>query len=476
MPGRSEANVAGDDSMVPERGVARVAVIGSGPAGIYTAQALTGPEAPTEVQVDVYDRLPVPYGLVRYGVAPDHPKMKSIIEQLRGVMERPAVRFLGNIRLGRDVTLAELRDYYDAVVVACGANADRRLSVPGEDLPGSISATAFVSWYNGHPDASVDGIALTATSVAVVGAGNVALDVARILLTSVERLRDTDVPEHVLKKLAASRVRDVYILARRGLAQAKFSSKELHEIGDLTDVDILMRSADLHVGEPAPNDQVGDPARHHAVEVLRSFARREPHGRSKRLYFRFMLRPSALTGGDRVEGLDVERTAFDTTGRLTGTGQIERLPVQLVVRSIGYRGMPTEGLPFDAAEGVIPNRHGAVLSEGRPASGVYVAGWIKSGPTGLIGANRKDASETVATLFADLPGLPSAPHRDTDELLAVLRSRSVDVVDWAGWLQVDAAELVKGRPDGRGRVKIHDWAELLAVGAAVRAGVAGGAS
>jgi ferredoxin--NADP+ reductase len=450
---------------VGERGVARVAVIGSGPAGVYTAQALTDPAARTSVQVDVYDRLPVPYGLVRYGVAPDHPKIKSIIQQLRKVMERPAVRFLGNIRLGRDVTLAELRAYYDAVVVASGASADRALSVPGEDLPGSISATEFVSWYSGHPDSAVDGIVLTATRVAVIGAGNVALDVARMLLAPVERLRATDVPEHVLTELAASPVRDVYILARRGVAQAKFSSKELHEIGELPDVDVLMRPQDLHLDERTLNELNGDPARHHAVDVLRSFAQREPQGRTKRLHLEFMLRPDAVIGTDRVEAVDLERTAFDSSGTLTGTGEIQRLPVQLVVRSVGYRGLPTEGLPFDAAAGIIPHRHGAVLSDGRPVPGVYVAGWIKHGPNGLIGTNRKDASDTVATLFADLPTLPSAPHRDTDELLAVLRARGVDVVDWAGWQHIDAAEVVKGRPAGRSRVKIHDWSELLALGA-----------
>ena len=457
-----------------ERGAARVAVIGSGPAGVYTAAALTDPAAGAAVLVDVYDRLPVPYGLVRYGVAPDHPKIKSIIEQLRRVLERPAVRFLGNVRLGRDVGLAELRSYYDAVVVACGASADRRLDVPGEDLPGSISATEFVSWYSGHPDAAVDGIALTATSVAVIGAGNVALDVARMLLTSQERLRATDVPDHVLKELAANPVRDVYILARRGAAQAKFSSKELHEIGELADVDVLLPPQDLHLDESALAELNGDSARRHAVDVLRSFAERVPLGRSKRLHFRFMLRPSAVVGGDRVEALDLERTAFDGTGRLVGTGQIERLPVQMVLRSVGYHGLPTQGLPFDADAGVIPHRHGAVLSDGEPVPGVYVAGWIKHGPNGLIGTNRKDASDTVATLIADLPSLPTAPHRDTDELLAVLRARGVDLVEWAGWQQIDAAEIVKGQPDGRNRVKIHDWAELLAVGTSVRAGADGG--
>src|SRR6478752_5851362 len=458
-----------DDVPVSDDGVARVAVIGSGPAGIYTAQALTDPAAGATVQVDVFDRLPVPYGLVRYGVAPDHPKIKSIIGQLRRVMERPAVRFLGDVRLGQDVTLAELRTYYDAVVVACGASADRRLSVPGEDLPGSISATEFVSWYSGHPDAAVDGIALTATSVAVIGAGNVALDVARMLLTSVEGLRSTDVPEHVLKELAASPVRDVYIVARRGVAQAKFTSKELHEIGELADVDVLLRSQDLDLDEAAEHELIGDPVRHHAVDALRSLAQREPQGRTKRLHLRFMLRPVAVAGTEKVDGLDVERTAFDDTGRLIGTGQIERLPVQLVLRSVGYRGLPTPGLPFDAVAGVIPHRHGAVLSAGRPVPGMYVAGWIKHGPNGVIATNRKDASDTVATLFADLPGLPTAPHRDTDELLSVLRGRGVDVIDWSGWQKIDAAEGVKGEPDGRSRVKIHDWAELLAVGASVRA-------
>jgi ferredoxin--NADP+ reductase len=446
--------------------VARVAVIGSGPAGIYTAQALTEPVAGHPgVDVDVYDQLPVPYGLVRYGVAPDHPKMKSIIDQLRRVLERPAVRFLGNVRLGRDVTLTELQAYYDAVVVACGASADRRLLVPGEELPGCISATDFVSWYSGHPDAAVDGIVLAADSVAIIGAGNVALDVARMLLRSVDRLRATDVPGHVLRELAASPVRDVYILARRGVAQAKFTSKELHEIGELADVDVLLRQHELNLDADAQEALVGDPLRHHAVKFLRSMAELEPMGRSKRLHFRFMMRPAAVIGTDRVVGLDIERTAFDRAGRLIGTGQIERLPVQMVVRSVGYRGLPVDGLPFDEAAGVIPNQHGVVLSDGLPVPGVYVAGWIKHGPNGLIGTNRKDASDTVATLFADLPGLPSAPHRDTGELLAMLWARGVHVVDWTGWQQIDAAEIVKGVPDGRSRVKIHDWAELLAVGA-----------
>ena len=275
----------------------------------------------------------------------------------------------------------------------------------------------------------------------------------------------------MLQELAASPARDVYILARRGVAQAKFTSKELHEIGELPDVDVLLRPQDLHLDERTLNELNGDPARHHAVDVLRSFAQREPEGRSKRLHFRFMLRPHAVTGTDRVDGLDVEHTAFDTTGRLIGTGEIERLPVQLVVRSVGYRGLPTDGLPFDAAAGTIPHRHGAVLSDGRPVPGMYVAGWIKHGPNGVISTNRRDASDTVATLFADLPGLPSAPHRDNDELLAVLRSRGVDVVDWAGWKQIDAAEIVKGQPIGRSRVKIHDWAELLAVGTSAPCGI-----
>ena len=455
--------------MVGGPGTARVAVIGSGPAGIYTAQALTDPATGTAVQVDIYDRLPVPYGLVRYGVAADHPKIKSIIGQLLKVMRRPSVRFLGNIRLGQDVTLAELRSYYDAVVIACGASADRRLAVPGEDLPGSISATEFVSWYSGHPDADPTGIDLTATSVAVIGAGNVALDVARMLLTSVDRLRDTDVPEHVLTELADSPVQDVYILARRGVTQAKFSSKELHEMADLPDVDVLVRPPDLQIDESAQHELDGDPARRHAVDVLKSFADLEPQGRSKRLHFRFMVRPSAVIGTTRVDGLDVETTRFDGAGRLTGTGQLERLPVQMVLRAVGYRALPIAGLPFDADAGVIPHLHGAVQA----VPGVYVAGWIKHGPSGVIATNRKDALDTVTALLADLPQLLPAANRDTDALLAVLRARGVEVVDWAGWEQIDAAEIAKGEPTGRHRVKIHDWAELLAIGTAIRAGVAG---
>lgn len=293
-----------------------------------------------------------------------------------------------------------------------------------------------------------------------------ALDVARMLLSPMQRLQATDVPEHVLKVLGGNPVRDVYLLARRGVEQAKFTSKELHEIGDLADLDVLLRPADLTAS--SPHDGI-DPVRHHAVEVLRSFAGRQSQGRSKRLHLRFMVRPHAVIGTDRVVGLDVEHTAFDSVGRLVGTGRIERIPVQMVVRSIGYQGLPTEGLPFDADAGVIPHRHGAVMADERPVPGVYVAGWIKHGPNGLIGANRKDAADTVATLLADLPDLPMAPRRDTDDLVNELRDRGVDVVDWAGWDRIDAAELDKGQPDGRGRVKIHDWAELLAVGTSVRA-------
>lgn len=437
---------------------ARVAVVGAGPSGIYAAQALT--DHPERVaQVDVYDALPAPFGLVRYGVAPDHDRIKTVTATLAEVLQRPAVRFLGNVCLGVDVGVDELAAHYDAVVVCTGATTDRHLDVPGEELDGSTSATDFVSWYSGHPDAQVERFTALARSVAVVGAGNVALDVARMMLKPAAVLAGTDVPQHVLDVLAASPLTDVHLLVRRGVAHVKFSPKELAELGELEGVDVLLDPADVEVAEGPALSTI----QARAVRTIQEWARREPTGAPRRLHLHLWTRPVAVTGSGTVDGIDVERTEVRGE-RLVGTGAPVHLDVQAVLRSVGYRGLPTPGLPFDPHHAVIPNDGGAVLGEdGTPLPGLYVAGWIKRGPTGVIGTNRKDAAQTVARVLADLVAVARPALRPVGELLALLDARGVVVVGWDGWSRVDAAELVRGEPTGRSRVKIHDRAELLRV-------------
>ncbi len=392
-----------------------VAVVGSGPAGLYTAEALVKQaaalEVPCRVAVDVLDRLPTPYGLVRYGVAPDHPSIKSIAEYLRGVLEHDDVRFLGGVRLGGDVTREDLLGCYDAVVYATGAMRDRRMGIDGEDLPGSYAATDFVNWYCGHPDSDSGSFTLDAESVAVVGVGNVAVDVARILIRDPDELRPTDVPQPVLETLMASKVREVHVIGRRGSAQAKFTTKELRELGELAGVDIVVGA-----GEAAPDafDATGGSAAlaesdrrvRGNLAVIGDWAARVPAGHSRRLVLRFWLRPVRVEGTVHATGLTVERTRIDENGTLTGTGELETIPAQMVLRSVGYQSVPLPGVPFDERSHTVPNAEGRVLGpDGAPLPREYVSGWLKRGPTGVIGTNKSDAAQTVRALLADLcPG------------------------------------------------------------------------
>ncbi|MCP9207911.1 FAD-dependent oxidoreductase [Streptomyces sp. NEAU-Y11] len=444
----------------------RVAVVGSGPSGVYTAQALVEQRAVPEVTVDVLDRLPCPYGLVRYGVAPDHEKIKSLQNTLRAVLEHPRVRFLGHVPVGPPpLTPERLLGVYHAVVYCVGAAADRRLGVPGEDLPGSASATDFVSWYSAHPDASGDAFgpgdafALGARSAVVIGVGNVAVDVARILARGAEELRPTDVPHAALGALADSRVTDVHMVGRRGPSQAKFTTKELRELGALTGAEVL-----VHPGELALDPAYGDPSElpgqgRRNVEVLRGWAGRAPLGRARRIHLRFFLRPVALLGQHAVHAVRFERTAPDGSGGVAGTGVFEEIEAQLVLRSVGYRGVALPGLPFDADRGTVPNAAGRVLRDGAPSPGEYVAGWIKRGPTGVIGTNRPCAKETVAALLADAEALTARPV--ADDPLRELRAAGLEPVRWPGWLRIEAAEAALGQTLGRPTVKIPDWTGLL---------------
>lgn len=436
----------------------RVAVVGSGPAGVYATQVLTEHGG---VLVDVIDRLPAPYGLVRYGVAPDHPKIRSISASLRKLLEHRAVRFLGNVEVGAALTLDDLHRHYDAVIFATGAAVDRRLDIPGEDLEGSYSATELVAWYSGHPDAPVDGFRLNQRTVAVIGAGNVALDVARMLAKTADELRPTDLPCKVLSELERSQVEDIHLLARRGPAQAKFTTKELRELGDLANADIFVDPAELELDEASGDKLAHDPVARRNLKVLQEWSQRAPAGRARRVHLHFNLRPVEVLGETDVTGLRVERTQLDPTGRAVGTGRFRTVDAQMTLRSIGYRGLPVAGLPFDPSVGVVPNAAGRVLRGGTPVPGEYVAGWIKRGPTGVIGTNKRDARETVSALLADSASLPQAPVRDPHALARLLADRGVHVVSWRGWRAIERAEFDLGRTQGRERIKIADREALL---------------
>jgi ferredoxin--NADP+ reductase len=469
----------------------QVAVVGSGPAGIYTAEALVKQAAvldpPCAMRVDVLDRLPTPYGLVRYGVAPDHKSIKSIADYLRGVLEHDSVSFIGGVHLGEDVTREDLLASYDAVVYATGAMRDRRMGIPGEDLPGSVAATDFVNWYCGHPDVDPGRFTLDAESVAVIGVGNVAVDVARILIRNPEDLRETDVSQPVLDALMASKVREVHMIGRRGPAQAKFTTKELRELGELGGVDVVVGEgeADLDAFDPTGESaRLAEADRHVRgnYTVIRDWAARPAAGGARRLTVRFWLRPTEIHGPERTSALTLERTRLDSDGRLIGTESFETLPVQMVLRSVGYQSVPLPGVPFDDRSSIVPNAEGRVLGpDGTPLPGEYVAGWLKRGPTGVIGTNKSDAAQTVRSLLADLaggpgpddvqlprPGLlrypetelvrPDGTRSSFEELLA---ARGIQPVSYADWQKIETAEKELALALRRGvRVKLGSREEL----------------
>ncbi|GAA1376470.1 FAD-dependent oxidoreductase [Streptomyces beijiangensis] len=439
----------------------RVAVVGSGPSGVYTAQSLVEQSAVPGVRVDVLDRLPCPYGLVRYGVAPDHEKIKSLQNNLRTVLEHERVRFVGGVEVGTGaLTTARLLGLYHAVVYCVGAAKDRRLGIPGEELEGSHSATDFVSWYSAHPDAAANGFDLGARSAVVIGVGNVAVDVARILARGAQELRPTDVPQTALGALGASRVREVHMVGRRGPSQARFTTKELRELGSLPDAGMLVDEAELEL-DPAYSDPAGLPAvNRRNVAVLREWTSVSPQARARSIRLRFFLRPVELLGDDgRVAGVRFERTEPDGLGGVRSTGDYEEIEAQLVLRAVGYRGAPPAGLPFDPASGTVPHTAGRMLRDGAAAPGEYVAGWIKRGPTGVIGTNRPCAKETVTSLLADAPLL--VQRQPLDDPLDTMRRLGLRPVQWPGWLAIEEAEAALGLSLGRRTVKIPDWAGLL---------------
>ncbi len=439
-------------------GALRVAVVGSGPAGFYAAGSLLGADIP--VEVDMIERLPTPWGLVRLGVAPDHPKIKSVSRAFEKIALQPGFRFLGNVEVGRDVSHDELLERYDAVVYAVGAQTDRRMGIPGEDLPGSWAATAFVAWYNGHPDFQELQFDLSGERAVVIGNGNVAVDVARMLALTPEELATTDTTDVAIAALDGARFEEIVMIGRRGPAQAAFTTPELQELGELAGADVIVEARDLEGAEPTDTNSERN------LAVLREYAAREPSGKPKRLVLRFLQSPVALLGESRVEAVELvhNRLEADEGGalRAVATGEHETLPAGIVFRSVGYRGVELRGVPFDERSGTIPN------DRGRVAPGVYVAGWIKRGPSGVIGTNKKDAAETAELLLEDLRAAPRK-GRSADEIDALLIGRGVRLVLYPGWMSIDELERAAGEKLGRPRVKLCTWDELLAAAETVAA-------
>jgi ferredoxin/flavodoxin---NADP+ reductase len=451
----------------------RVAVIGAGPAGFYVAEHLLR-RPDVVVGVDMFDRLPTPFGLVRLGVAPDHQKIKAVTAAFDKVAAHPRFRFFGGVELGKDVTVADLRAHYHQLVYTTGAQTDRRMGIPGEDLLGSHPATEFVAWYNGHPDYQDCQFDLSQERVAVVGVGNVAVDVARILCRTPAELATTDIAEHALEALRRSRVREVHLLGRRGAAQAAFTNPEIKELGELDGADIAVVAEEVEL-DPLSRDaleRTGDRAGLKKVDILQSYARRPPAGKPKRLTARFLVSPVAVldNGAGAVGGLRLVRNRLvaTATGAIQAqpTDQFETLPVGLVFRSVGYRGVPLPGVPFDERWGVVLNEKGRVLDAGskHPLPGEYTAGWIKRGPTGVIGTNKPDAAETATAMLEDaaagLTLTPAEPGPEAAERL--IGQRQPHYLDYADWLRLNELEVARGRARGAPRVKFTRVEEMLA--------------
>ena len=467
-------NSAADSAQRP----LRVAIIGAGPAGVYAADILTKAERDFEVSIDLFDQYPAPYGLIRYGVAPDHPRIKGIVNALHKVLDRGDIRFLGNVNYGRDLTLTDFRHFYDAIIFATGAIKDAPLNVPGVELEGSFGGADFVSWYDGHPDVPRDW-PLDAKEVAVIGNGNVALDVARILSKHADDLLSTEIPANVYEGLKKSPVTDVHIFGRRGPAQVKFTPLELRELSHSRDVDIVLYPEDFEFDEGSDEQIRTNNQTKTMVNTLTNWLVEEQDtGASRRLHLHFLHSPVEIyddpaTPG-KVAGMKFERTELDGTGNVRGTGEIVNYPVQAVYRAIGYFGSELPEVGYDERRGVIPNEGGRVIDEsGNPVPGIYTTGWIKRGPVGLIGHTKGDALETIGFLLEDRLNLPAATHPDPSSIIELLEERGVPYTTWEGWLKLDAYERSLGasyiHPEPlaaevvRERVKVVDREEMTRI-------------
>jgi ferredoxin/flavodoxin---NADP+ reductase len=454
-----------------------VAIVGAGPAGIYAAEALSH-QTDVAVEVAVIDRLPVPFGLVRYGVAPDHFSIRSIRNTLERTLEKPSVRFYGDVTIGSDLSIAELRESVDAVIYAYGAGSDKRLEIPGEQLPGSIAAAELVAWYCGHPDvhpdtdqpgvddhlvaAAIDELISTSRQAAVVGVGNVALDVARVLIKTVDELDDTDMADEVLKSLSRKNITDIHVLGRRGPAYTTFTTKELRELGQLDDVDVIIDPADLELDSSSQAVVQQNKVAARNLAVLQEWAARPLSGASRHISFHFWTRPTKIIGNNRVAAVEVERTMINSDGFVVGAGHRPTLAADLVVRSVGYRGLPLPDIPFDERTGRVPHAEGRVIRNGGFSPDEYVTGWIKRGPTGVIGTNKSDAVETVTSLLADVHDGAVRAHGRSGNLDRLLAQRGIQALGMPAWHRIDAAEIELGVSHGRLRTTLAHRRELLA--------------
>lgn len=441
----------------------RLAIVGAGPAGIYAADILLKAEKQFDVSIDLFEQLPAPYGLVRYGVAPDHPRIKGIITALREVLDSGKIRLFGNVLFGRDITLDDLKRHYNAVIFSTGAIRDSALDIPGIDLPGSYGAANFVSWFDGHPDVPRTW-PLEAREVAVLGNGNVALDVARILAKHPDDLLPTEIPDNVYRGLKQSPVTDVHVFGRRGPAQVKFTPLELRELGELDDVDMILHDEDFDYDEASTlaietNKQVMVINR-----VLNQWRTRETGTASRRLHLHFYANPIEVVGTDAVEALRFERTQPDGEGGVVGTGEIREIAVQALYRAVGYFGSPLADIPFDTHRGVIPNREGQVIDDNdEPVHGIYATGWIKRGPVGLIGHTKSDAMETVRHVVNDQANWWTPAEPAEEAITALLADRGVEYTNLDGWHHLDEHELALGVAEGRTRIKVVPRDEMVRV-------------
>ena len=442
----------------------RLAVVGAGPAGIYASDLIIKAERDFDVSIDLFDLLPAPYGLVRYGVAPDHPRIKGIIRALYEVLDRGDIRFFGNVKYGTDITLDELKEHYNAVIFATGAIGDANLDIPGVELDGSYGAADFVNWYDAHPDFPRSW-PLHAKEIAVIGNGNVALDVARMLIKLPEDLLSTDIPDHVYQGLKESPVTDVHVFGRRGPAQVKFSPLELREALHIEGVQAIVSPEDFQYDEGSQaaidsNNQVRV-----MVKTLEDLKENPQDHQERRLHLHFFSSPVEILGEDgKVVGFKVERTELDGTGNVRPTGEFKTFPVQAVYRAVGYLGSALDEIPFDQKYGVIKNSEGRVLNEaGQQIPGVYATGWIKRGPVGLIGHTKADAIETIGHVIADRAMWWSPSRANEADIVETLEQKGVAYVGWPQWLKIDARERALGEPTGRERIKLFDRTEMLSV-------------
>ncbi len=449
----------------PERPL-RVAIIGSGPSGFYAAEELLNKQV--KVKVDMFERLPAPFGLVRYGVAPDHPKIKNVIKVYEKTSANPAFSFFGNVLIGRDISLKELQSFYDAVLFTCGAQTDRKLGIPGEDLSGSYTATEFVAWYNGHPDYRNQQFDLNHEVAVIIGQGNVAMDVGRILCKTVEELKTTDMAQHALDLLAKSKIRKVYLIGRRGPAQAAFTPAEIKEFGELHDCDPVIDPVDLNLN-PESKTELDDPnnaPKKKNFEIMQEYAARLAGNKSRKFIIQFFKGPKEIKGNGRVEKVVLEKNKLSGPAgkqEANPTGQLEEIACGIFFRSVGYRGVPIAGVPFDDKKGIFPNINGRITQDGKPVTGLYASGWIKRGPSGVIGTNKPDSVATVESILADMSSLTPCTTPDTQAVLKFLKSKNIKVVDFEAWKKIDAAEMERGKALGKPREKFVKVDEMLAL-------------